>query len=95
MEIALLAEWPVCPVGVKASEKRLADTESSSRTGDFGLAFITARFCRHKDIRLSTFSSYPRDFQHDTFVRETIAACSAASAVASLADTRYLFKADS
>jgi len=44
-----------------------------------------------KGIGLSTFSAY-RDFQHDTFVR---AVAKTVASGATLADTRYLFKADS
>jgi len=46
---------------------------SLSRTGDFG-RHSSQRFCRQGYSSLNVLI-VPRDFQHDTFVRETIAAC--------------------
>lgn len=61
MEIALLAEWPVCPVvGVKASEKRLADTKA--RLAQAISSGIHHSVSADKGIRLSTFSPYRATF---------------------------------
>lgn len=95
MEIAFLAEWPVCPVGVKESEKRLADTKA--RLVQAIPDGIHHGLSADKDIRLSTFSSYRARLSTRYFCtrnHRSLRKCSAASG-ASLADTRYLFKADS